>query len=218
MDEYRIILKRVGTFLVIVGVIDIGYMVYRIANMRHYSSSFNVFALIAGIFLIRGSLWATRIITSFSSFLLGGCLGAVIFLLPFLFPFDLWVTMFRLNPGGSIFNVLFAIVSLALLFWVNGQLRSPSIVQAREAAGQIAKSPRSLFGFGVLLAVALSVILHLSMGGEFAAKAEQLAQAKVGPGYKFTVTSMNRNIGNCRAVVTAYNQKEIKDVIVEWQQ
>lgn len=49
------VLKRVGIVLVVVGLLYIGLMVYSIAKGVAYSSSLNVFALIAGIFLIRGA-------------------------------------------------------------------------------------------------------------------------------------------------------------------
>jgi hypothetical protein len=67
---YLPVLKRVGLVLVVVGLIDIGIMIYCIAKKISYSSSFNIFAVVAGIFLIRGSLRAAGTVLWFATFYL----------------------------------------------------------------------------------------------------------------------------------------------------
>jgi hypothetical protein len=218
MGEYQTVLKRVGMVLIIVGVLDIGYMVYCIASNQSYSSSLNIFAVIAGIFLVRGSLRAARIVTWFSAFMLTGVLGATLVVLPFLQPFDLWVTEFRLNPIGIVLLALIPPVAVVLLYWVYKQLRSPSVVQARVAAGQVASPPKTAFFLGILLVAVVAAIMRFTVGGEPGAKAMQLAQAQLGADYKYHVTAMQWSDGHYRASVTAYNQREIKPVEVEWQQ
>jgi hypothetical protein len=47
-EEARIILRRVGLALIVFGMLDIAVMIYCIANAVSYSSSFNVFAVLAG--------------------------------------------------------------------------------------------------------------------------------------------------------------------------
>ena len=49
--------------LVVVGLLDIGVLIYCIANGISYSSSQNIFAVIAGLFLLRGSLVAAGLCT-----------------------------------------------------------------------------------------------------------------------------------------------------------
>ena len=49
----RTILRRVGVSLIAFGLFDIGVMVYCIINRINYSSSFNIFAVLAGIFVWR---------------------------------------------------------------------------------------------------------------------------------------------------------------------
>jgi hypothetical protein len=54
MDTGHIpILKRVGAVLLAVGLIDIALMVHCIVNRISYSLSFNIVAVVAGIFLVR---------------------------------------------------------------------------------------------------------------------------------------------------------------------
>jgi hypothetical protein len=52
------ILRKTGGVLLAVGLIDIAVMIYCIANQISYSSSFNIFAVVAGVFLLLGNLRA----------------------------------------------------------------------------------------------------------------------------------------------------------------
>ena len=61
--SYRAILRRVGLLLIVIGVLDVGYMIYCIVNGESYSSGLNIFAIVAGIFLIRGHLGAVGLVT-----------------------------------------------------------------------------------------------------------------------------------------------------------
>jgi uncharacterized protein YjeT (DUF2065 family) len=67
-QSYRAILRRVGVVLLVIGVADIGWMVYCIVNDISYRSSLNLFAVIAGILLIRGNLRAAATIRWFGVF------------------------------------------------------------------------------------------------------------------------------------------------------
>ena len=145
MNDYRAILRRVGFVLLAVGVVDIAYMVYCIMNSKNYSSSLNIFAVVAAIFLIRGGLKTARFVTWFSAFLLTGLTGAILFLMPFQKPLDLWAIEFRLDAGGVIASVILGIAALALLCWTYLQLRSPVVVAARVEAGQTAEPPKLAF-------------------------------------------------------------------------
>ena len=218
MSEYRAVLRRVGVVLVAVGLLDIGYMAYCIANNLNYSSSFNIFAVIAGIFLLRGNIAAVRLVTWFSAFMLAGFLGVVLILLPFLQPADLWITQFRISPTATVVSAGIGIAVIALLLWVYMQLRSPSVVQARVVVGHSASPPRLAFLVGVLLVIGLAVAMHFVMNGQSSSKAMQLAELQVGPGYKYHVAAMHWSGGHVRATVTAYNEHEIKAVQVEWEQ
>ena len=71
------ILARVGTALLIAGVLDVVVMIYCIANGESYASSFNIFAVWLGILLIRGSLWAASVVRFFVAFFLAGAIGLI---------------------------------------------------------------------------------------------------------------------------------------------
>ena len=214
MNEHLIVLRRVGLALVIVGVLDIGYMAYCITNNQSYSSSLNIFAVIAGIFLIRGSLQATRILTWFCAFLLAGVLGATLLILPFIQPFGLWAMEYRLNPTSMVLLVLSLSATITFLFWVYKQLRSPSVMQARVAAGQLPSPPYAAFFFGIALAIGSAAMVNFTINGESGAKAvQQLAQEQHGPGFKYHVTAMSWSRDRYSTSDTAYSQIEIKSVM-----
>jgi hypothetical protein len=53
-------MRRAGLALAAIGLLDIGYCFVAVARGESYSSSLNVFALVAGILVYRGSETAAR--------------------------------------------------------------------------------------------------------------------------------------------------------------
>lgn len=217
MNDHRPVLKRIGLVLVVVGVLDIAYMIYCVSQGQSYSSSFNIFSVIAGIFLLRGNLKAVRFITWFSAFALTGFAGALL-LFPFQKPLDLWATELRLHPVGTSASVLFGVAAVALLAWVYTQLRTPIVVEARMAAGQKAAPPKLAFALGASLVLGLAIMVPLTLGGESGVKAIEVAKAKHGASYQYQVTGLHWAGEHIYATLTAYNEHEIKSVQVEWQE
>lgn len=217
MTDYRVTLKKVGLAWVVFGLADIAFMVYSIAHGQSYSSSFNIFAVIAGIFLMRGSLGATTLITWFSAFALAGFIG-VLFIFPFLQPIGLIATQVRLDPVGSAILWLLSIVVLVLLGWSYKQMRSRPVLEARKSSGRTTAIPKFAIGLGIALVTFLAIMLNMTLNGATGAKAVELARQKVGPGYKYVTQSFSTGGGHTRAIVAAYNDDEIKYVPVEWSE
>jgi hypothetical protein len=217
MDNYRRELRQAGLVLIVIGVADIGFMIYCVMTQRNYQSSLNIFAVIAGIFLVRGSLAAARVVTWFCAFLLAGFLGALLILFPTMQPLDLWLTQFRLDPMAaiSIWGLTFAV--LCALAWVYWRLRSPAVVRARVDAGLSSSPPRSAFVLGISLVVVLALLMHFTMGGENEAKAIDIAKSRYGPEYKYHVTGMRWSNSTVHATIAAYNDREVKSVEVQWE-
>lgn len=105
---YRDILRRVGYVLLLVGLLDIGWMVYCIVNGISYASSFNLFAAIAGILLIRGGLKTAAFVRKAAIFCLSAVLALVV-ISPFLQPFGLTLTEIRLDLTGTLEGVVFVV-------------------------------------------------------------------------------------------------------------
>ena len=155
--SHRAILRRVGLALIIFGLIDIAVMIYCIANGLGYSSSFNIFAVAAGILLFRGSIRTTRLVTSAAAFFLSAF--SLMSLLLLFGISDLEAGVFL----GSLY-LLVLLGVLGFLYWVYAQLRLEPVLQARRNAGLSDKPPKAAFIAGLLF-VPLVVAVTLLMIG-----------------------------------------------------
>lgn len=218
MTEHHKICKHVGWTLVLIGVIDIGFMIYCIVHEISYSSSLNIFAVVAGILLLRGSLGAVRIVTWFSAFMFAGLLLGSIFVFPWMRPLDYWLLTFHKDPLSSLLSIVVAAALLFWLFWVYRKLRSPAVIEARAAIGQKVGVPKSAFLAGSALAILMAVLMQISLKGESAEKAVRLATQKHGSQYKYFVSSINWAGNHVSARLTGYNDKESKEVRIEWEE
>lgn len=219
--DHSLIIKRAGVVLVVVGLLDIGVMIYCIANRISYSSSFNIFAVIAGVFLLRGSLRAASVVRWLSVFMLAAFL-TLILAWPFFQPWDLTLTEVRLKPWSAGGAIAFAAIALGLLAWLHSQLGSAPVLAARAAASRPNRDMRIPAVVGVGLVVVLAVFLSVLLGGESASKAKSIAAQQLGEGYRYHVTSLNIQTNSAgkfvSGVVTAWNDKEVKSVPVRWQE
>jgi hypothetical protein len=191
-------------------------MIYCVANQMNYSSSLNIFAVVAGIFLLRGSLGAARVVTWFSAFMLAGFLLGFLIVFPWVQPLEYWLLALRRDPLGSLVSIVSLPVMLFMLFWIYKMLRAPPVLEARAAAGHRSGVPRSAFVAGSALAVIMAVLLQLTLKGESAEKALRLATEQHGSEYKYFVSNINWAGRHVSARLTAYNDKESKEVEIEW--
>ena len=136
--------KRAGIGLLTIGLLDIGVMVYCIMNRISYSSNFNIFAVIAGIFLLRGGVKTARVIRWFFAFFIFGCFGMIL-LFPLLLPLDLLATQFKSNPVGVLFSYSIPALYLAIIIWIYLELSTTSskeIYNLNPAIGNFAEDVR----------------------------------------------------------------------------
>jgi len=225
MKDYRSILSRCGWIIIIAGVLDIGIMVWCIVNQISYASSFNIFAVIAGIFLLRGNLRAARLISFFMSFFIAGFFGILV-LMPFLLPPDLVITYFKLEPTSFLLISGLWVLVMVLLVWSYRELTCPPVRAAMDKTQVDYRSfwrrPARGFWFGACVVVILLGLVRLITGGSTAEQAKQRAAVQAGPEFRFHVTSLNTSSSggtkHVRAVVAAYNDREIQTIIVEWSE
>src|SRR5882757_5058913 len=133
-DEVRRILCRVGLAVIVFGLLDIGLMLYCIVNSVNYSSSFNVFAVLAGVYVRRGHAWWVRWTTRATGFY-AAAFCTIVPMAPFLFPMDLAALEFRLHPVAAIAGTMATIGVIALLVWVYWELRQAPVLAAYTVAG-----------------------------------------------------------------------------------
>jgi len=215
------ILRRTGIVLIAVGAVDIAAMVYCMVNGISYSSSLNVFAVVAGVFLVRGSLAAASLLRWFSVFSLA-VLCSLVLAWPVFQPFDLTLTQFRVSPAASALSALLFAGLIALFGWIQSQLGRPPVLEAILAAGRKVRSMKFPAAAGVALVVLLATGVPLMVSGESGDKAIAIARAQLGAGYKYHVSSLSVSSTSAgtssSARVTAWNDREIRIVPVEWNE
>ena len=214
------ILRRAGFVLITIGAIDIAYMIWCISTGNSYSSSFNIFALVGGVLLVRGGLKTARWVATGSSFMLAAC-GVVVLVMPFTLPLGYWVAVFKFGTGIGL-SMAFAVALLALLFWLRQQMMHPSIREAQLAAGLPPPRTTLPIATGVALPVALITLLGFMFHSDAAHEAIRRAEQQLGGNYHYVITNMQMNSNtketNVFAVVAAYNDTELKSVQLSWKQ
>jgi hypothetical protein len=225
MDDCRTVLRKVGLALIVVGLLDIGWMVYCLSRGWGYRSSFNVFALVAGILLARGSLPTARVVAFFSAFLLTGSAGiALLFPIVMRVPLDLVWLYVRLHPLMAIGFLLLVPALLVLLAWTCRTPTKPVVLTAMDQQRidyrHWCYRPSGGFVAGALLSVILAAFVGGSLRSGTVAQAKAEARARVGPGYQLFVSSLYPRFGlggptGISATVVAYSEHEVRAVPVE---
>ena len=218
--SYVNILKRTGAVLAGIGAMDIAAMIYCIANDISYSSSFNVFALAAGVLLIRGNLLAASIVRWFAVLLLSSFVAFVL-AWPLAQPWDLTLTQLRLSPWYATALVVLLLAVIGLLFFVQRNLGEPPVLAAVAAAGRKVRDMRVPAALGAALVVFLVGLTPLVLSGESARIALSMAETQLGKDFKYHLSSLRVTSGTdgafVSAVVTAWNQFEVRTLPVSWR-
>jgi hypothetical protein len=226
-EDPKVILRRVGNVLTVVGLADIAWMIYVVSSGHRYSSSFNIFAVIAGVLLRRGSLRTVRVVRVFAAFMFAAFAGLLV-ALPIIFPLDLIQTYLRITPASQLAGWgTFFLVVLALLWWVHQSLTATPVEMAIQNAKlgrpRLWHRPESGFVIGVGLVALLSIILPLSNRSESARQAIERARAQVGADHRYFVSSLATSWSSgsgthVRATVLAYTDSSIESVEIEWRE
>ena len=207
--------RKAGITLLIIGIIDIGVMAYCISNSISYSSSFNIFAVIAGVLLIKGGVKTARIIRWVSAFFVIAFV-CMLFLWPITTPIDLTITQIKLNPVGMLGTYAFSIVFIVILAWIYQQLSSDDSLALLKQHGYKTEKPKSALYVALAFMVLGGALFGFLNNSDSASKAIKLAKEQHGSNYKYHISSLNMSNGHGAAIVTAYNSTEIKNVQVKW--
>jgi hypothetical protein len=201
--------------LLIVGVIDVGLMIYTVMNDGSYTSSLNIFAIVVGALLLRGSARTARVVRWGSVFFCIVFLAAL-FVWLLITPEALFMTQMKLDMMGAItpfITFILAVVIDAFLFY---QLSTPESLQKLEDEAFRNGIPYSAFGLSLIVGGAMIYFLSSMLGGENADHAKQLARNELGNNFAYQVTSLSITESGTVAVVVAYNGNEIRNVEVSW--
>jgi len=233
-NNKRQILTRVGIVLIAFGILDFAYWWWYKdvpkcilsspppnREIDPSSSGYALYYVVLGVLFLRGTLQVVPWVTWFAALILAYSASKLI-QLPFLFPADLWVIAFRVDPVGNFMPTLVKIMAIAVAFWVYTQLRAAPIVSALVRSDHSYSAPplKLAFILGiVLVAVPLSLkFFYLTPDSAIEAKAVEIARTEYGEGYKYFVRGIIESNGQIRACLSAYNEQELKVVPVEWEQ
>ena len=215
------ILRHAGIVLLVAGLLDLAALTYSFVQGMTYVSGLNLFGVVAGVFLLRGSLQAALVVRWLAVWALAALL-ATVFIFPFLQPFSLTFAQLRLGMGPEPTSMGLAVLMVVLLGWLVWQLgRGP--VSAARAARKLrswSMAPPALVG--VALVVGIGVVVAVLRSGEAAANARMLAAQRVTSDYKLHVRSVSKMSGPrgtlITANVTAWTDSDIKNLPVQWQE
>jgi hypothetical protein len=199
------------------------YMVYRVSTDWNHSPersylSPGILILVAGVYLMRGSLRTANIVRWVAAFWIANGIGSIL-MRTCSTPFALLTLEFRLNPNEFSIWYLSRIVETAVTYWIYRQLSAEPIVSASINSGQKVSIPKQGFFLGAALTLLMPMLLYIMGDGVLGRKALNLARTKYGEGYKYHLTALDRSRSmsgeTISAKIAAYNDKEIKTVRVQ---
>ena len=172
-SDYRSAMRRVGVVAILVGVIDTIAFIIAIINRQSYSTSLSIFAVIAGISLIRGNLNTCLKVSRWIGFTGGGLFGSVGALLvagvlapPLLQTGAIGESLKRAQHLDRIQLLIWLLCTLiyaGLLVWAFRTLTSGALLTAMRSSGldcdSFFKRPITSFFKGVALGVAIVILV-----------------------------------------------------------
>lgn len=214
------ILHRAGVVLLVVGAVDIAYMIWCLSTGASYSYSMTVPAVIAGVLLMRGSLKAAFALIWIAAILLPMAIASGAMSL--MQPLDLTLTQLRLAPATHFGAALPLVLFCGLLYWLLQQLGRQPVQAALQASRGRKPATNVALTIGVVLSMLALTGKQLSHNGDLSRKAEQLAQEKHGARFRYHATSITPRDDMegtfVEAKVQAWNQSSVDTVDVFWKE
>lgn len=218
---YRPHLRRTGLALLVVGGIDITAWLICLAFDVPYVSSFNIFSVAGGIFLLRGSLRAASIVRRMAMSMLA-LLAAVVLVSPLLQPPGLTLAMVKAHAGLAALGGVLMVFTVALMAWLARELGAPPVRAAIAAAGLKVRSTRWPIAMGVGIALLLAAMGTALQHTDAAARAIREARAANGDGYQYHLSLIQaRDTPAGREItgtVSAWNEHELRTLPFAWRQ
>jgi hypothetical protein len=213
------VLRRVGVVLVAVGCLGAFLTTRYGSGMWLATYGLDALAIVAGGVLSRGGMRAARWVRMAMAIALGASAMAAAGL-PFIQPPQLSLTELSLEPASFIWPAAAAIAAVGVELWIWRELGRTNVQAALSGAGSRLWDDATAAKAGaaaILLAIGLR---WLSLHGDSAAVAVSLAREQLGPDYRYALTSIGSTSKDghksVQGVVTAWNDNEIKTVILHW--
>jgi len=212
------VFRRVGWALVALGVADIAVFVWSLQRDVFYPSSFNVFAVAAGLLMIRGNVTAAALVRWTVAFTLA-CIAALLPIAPVLVDPGFMRALGRVHPVGTSL-ALAGLAGCVLLFaWMQFELERAVVTAALAAAGKRWRLRGAVLA-GAVMTLVLAGLIAVLLRGEFAVQAADRAAAQLGTGYRYQVLTLGvffeRRGPYVTASVAGWNEHEVRVVPVRW--
>ncbi|PWU19304.1 MAG: hypothetical protein C5B50_06835 [Verrucomicrobia bacterium] len=222
MNDHLKILKYSGVLLVIVGAISLARGLDHLLRAPVGLISFNItgtLPLLAGIFLIRGSLrvagWVWWGAALFVPLCIAWCAMNILVTPP-----GLILAQLRLSPGALLWGIGYSAGMTGSLIWLVRSLRCEAVLQARLSQGLRLLSLRAPVVLGCVLSLPMAFFLLCVANGPEAQHAKAIACQNLGPAYQYFANSQYIRSGplgkNIAVNVVAYNDREMRMVPVQW--
>lgn len=213
---YNDIVRRVGTVVLLLGLLDLGNTIVQMIRGQTQLSLLFAFLFVAGVLIWRGRPSSVRVL----SIVVGVGLVLILLLPTLLFAtqngLDLAVLQVRVDPLGKTLEFVQWALFLSVTVWIFIQLSKKEVRTHLADAGKATPDVYAGFVVGVVIVVVLLTVTSVALGGEDARKAIQLASEKVASGQKFSVTSISTTNGHVVANVVAFDENSMQNVKVEW--
>lgn len=214
-------LRRTGLALLIVGSVDIAAWLVCLALDVPYVASFNIFAALGGVFLLRASLRAASIVRRMAVSMLA-LLAALVLVSPLLQPPGLTLAMAKAHAGLAALGGVLLVFTVALMAWLARELGAPPVRSAIAAAGLKVRSTRWPIALGLGVALLLAAMGTALQHTDAAARAVREARAANGDGYHYHLsliqakdTPAGREVSG---TVSAWNDEGVKTIPFRWTQ
>ncbi len=221
--ENEKIISLIGKVLIVVGFIDIAFMIWAISQKISYSSSLNIFAVIAGIFLVNGSFKMAKIVSFFAGIFLGAA-AIAIFIVPVITPISYWIVYAKLNTLSFLLNSLITVGLFVLIAWIYIKLTSGPMIEDMRKRGikfdKLRKKKHAGLVVGVVLGLIIFSFSFFMFRGDTSKMVIEKAKQEYGGNYNYIIKGMNMTTANGQtsgsANVAAYNDKEIKNIMIKF--
>jgi len=214
------ILRRAGIVLLVVGALDIAYMIWRLSTGASYSYSMTIPAVIAGALLMRGSLKAASALIWIAAILLPMAVASGAMSL--MQPLDLTMAELRVAPATHFGAALPLVLFCGLLYWLLQQLGRQPVQAALQTTGRKKPAINVALTIGVALSMLALTGKQLGQNSDLKNKAEQLAREKHGAQFRYHaigITPRDDMEGTfVEARVRAWNQNGVDTVDVFWKE
>jgi len=212
------IFRRVGWALIALGIADTALLAWSLARDVFYPSPFNVFALAAGVLVLRGSVATVAVVRWTVAFTLAS-IAAALPLAPVLVAPDFMRTLARLHPVWAAAGLAATGLTVLMLIWIQYELGRGAATAALAAIGKLWRLWAAvLAGLGATLI--LGGLIAVMLRGEFAEEAVARAQAQLGTGFRYQVLTLGvffeRRGPYASAQVAGWNDSEIRIVPIRW--